>query len=92
MSDGAVSQYKNRFNLMTIANHKQDFGLECEWHFHATSHGKGPHDGVGGTIRRMAANESLSRIYDNQINTSRLFYEYAKKKCTNINGILLCDS
>ena len=39
--DGASSQYKNRKNFVNLAFHMQDFNLEAEWHFFATSHGKG---------------------------------------------------
>ena len=31
----------------------------AEWNFFATSHGKGPPDGVGGFIKREAAKASL---------------------------------
>ena len=43
MSDGAASQYKNRKNF---GNHESDFGVRAEWHFSATSHGKGACDGL----------------------------------------------
>jgi len=49
-SDGAASQYKNRKNfgnLCSHCSHEADFGINAEWHFSATSHGKGACDGVG---------------------------------------------
>ncbi|KAJ8688649.1 hypothetical protein QAD02_024444 [Eretmocerus hayati] len=54
-SDGARGQYKNRFNFLNLAFHKRDFGIPAEWHFFATSHGKGPCDGVGGTLKRAVS-------------------------------------
>ncbi|ESO09020.1 hypothetical protein HELRODRAFT_168952 [Helobdella robusta] len=33
----------------------EDFGLKAEWHFFATSHGKSPCDGIGGTTKRLVA-------------------------------------
>ena len=83
-SDGAASQYKNRKNFLNLCNHKVDFGIEAEWHFSATSHGKGPCDGVGGTVKRLAAKASLQRPYDHQIQTPLELFEFAKE---NIPGI-----
>jgi hypothetical protein len=48
VSYGASAQYKNK-NLITLCHHNTDFWLNAEWHFFATSNGKGPSDGVGGT-------------------------------------------
>ena len=58
-SDGAASQYKNRKKLIKLCHHEEDFGVAAEWHFSATSHGKGACDGVGGTVKRLAARASL---------------------------------
>ena len=52
-SDGAASQYKNRKNFLNLCHHKDDFDIYAEWHFSATSHGKGACDGLGGTIKRL---------------------------------------
>ena len=70
-SDGAASQYKNRKNFINLCHHEEDFGVAAEWHFSATSHGKGACDGVGGTVKRLAARTSLQRPYDQQIMTPR---------------------
>lgn len=67
ISDGAGSQYKNRFNFQNLCLHKQDFGVPAEWHIYATSHGKRPCDGLGGTFKRAAAKASLQRPLENQI-------------------------
>lgn len=40
-SDGAGSQYKNKYNFMNLICHRSDFGVDAEWNFFATSHGKG---------------------------------------------------
>ena len=41
--------------------HSHDFGIEATWSFFATSHGKSPCDGIGGTVKRSTAMESLRR-------------------------------
>ena len=76
-SDGAASQYKNRKNFINLCRHTEDFGVSAEWHFSATSHGKGACDGVGGTVKRLAARASLQRPYDQQIMTPRQLFEWA---------------
>ena len=47
MSDGASSQYKNCKNFYDLTMHEQDFAISADWSFFATSHGKGPYDGIG---------------------------------------------
>ena len=74
-SDGAAAQYKNFKNFFNIAFHFQDFGVEAEWHFFATSHGKGPCDGIGGTLKRSAKKASLQATL---IETPEQLYQYLK--------------
>lgn len=77
VSDGAPQQYKNYKNFSNIYNHQQDFGIPAEWHFFATAHGKGPCDGVGGTVKRLAARASLQRSSQDQITTPLELYRWA---------------
>ena len=42
----------------------------------ATSHGKGPSDGVGGSVKRLAACASLQRPFENQIQTPEDLYKW----------------
>ena len=58
-SNGSAAQYKNRKNIVNLCYHKEDFWVQAEWHFYATSHGKGPCDGIGGTVKCLAATASL---------------------------------
>lgn len=77
-SDGAGSQYKNRFNMLNLLNHQRDFGVPAEWHFFATAHGKGPSDGLGGTLKRLATRASLQGTI---IQTPRDLYDWASSNC-----------
>lgn len=47
-SDGAAAHFKNRYSIasMTMSD------VFSEWKFSASYHGKGPHDGVGTTLKR----------------------------------------
>ncbi|KAK3928964.1 Protein translocase subunit, partial [Frankliniella fusca] len=80
-SDGAASQYKNRKNVTNLRMHFDDFGLTAEWHYFATSHGKGPCDGLGGTLKRHAARESLQKIKNQEkVTDAPSFFRWAEKK------------
>ena len=54
-SDGCSGHYKNYKNFQNLLYHFEDFGMFPEWHSFATSHGKNACDGIGGTIKRLAA-------------------------------------
>ena len=83
-SDRAASEYKNRKNFLNLAWHQEDFGIPAEWHFFATSHGKGPYDGVGGTVKRLAARASLQRPYANQLQTPLQLFSWAKESIPHV--------
>ena len=78
----AVQEQKNFANLCC---HDQDFGMLAEWHFFATSHGKGPCDGVGGTVKRLAARASLQRPYKDQILTPHQLFEFGSAAIPTVN-------
>ena len=82
--DGSSAQYKNGKNFANLTCHRQDFSSDAEWHFFATAHGKGPCDGLGGTVKRLAAKASLQRPYEDQILKPYQLYLWAKE---NIQGI-----
>ena len=52
-SDGCGSQFKNKYTLSNLLLHEHDFGCTAEWNFFETAHGKGPVDGIGGTVKRL---------------------------------------
>lgn len=74
-SDGAASQYKNRKNFLNLCLIKKDFGLEAEWHFFATSHGKSPCDALGGSFKRNARNRTMQKPMD-PIDNAKKFYDF----------------
>ena len=58
--------------------------MTAEWHFFATSHGKSPCDGIGGTVKRLAARVSLQAVNTNHILTAQQLFQWAE---ANIQGI-----
>ena len=69
-TDGCAGQYKNKSNFINLCHHEEDFGLEGEWNFFATSHGN------GGTVKRLLTKASLQRPYTNPILTTEAFMEF----------------
>ena len=78
-SDGCAAQYKNKKSFYNLCKHESDMGVKAVWSFFATSHGKSPCDGIGGTVKRSTAMESLRRPLENQI----LSVEAMMTHCTN---------
>ena len=54
ITDSPYSQYRNRVMFAAVANHKDLFGIEARWDYFESGHGKGPCDGIGGSVKRMA--------------------------------------
>ncbi|GFO14380.1 otu domain-containing protein 5 [Plakobranchus ocellatus] len=83
-SDGASGQFKNCFNLSLLTNPKllHDQIQSMDWSFFATAHGKGPIDGIGGTVKRAVWRRILQQRVI--INSASEFAEIAKETCPNI--------
>jgi hypothetical protein len=88
-SDGASAQYKNKDNFINLCQHNTDFGINAKWHFFATSHDKGPCDGVGVTIKHLAAHSSL-QLY--QMSTPAQLYSWAKEHLPSIHVQYVCNN
>jgi hypothetical protein len=88
-SDGASAQYKNKNNFINLCHHNTDFWINAEWHFFATSPGKGPCDGVRGTTKHLAACSSLQH---HQILTPTQLYSWAKEHFPAIHVQYVCNS
>ena len=56
-TDGPTSQYRNKTIFSLIGDHVEVYdGIHAQWNFFEAGHGKGPCDGIGGTVKRMADN------------------------------------
>ena len=65
--------------------YEKDFGVQAEYHFYATSHGKGPCDGIGATVKRLVAKASLQRPYSLQIMTPCQFFDWAVENIEKVH-------
>ena len=83
-SDGCAGQYKKFKNFINLCKHKEDFGLDALWSFFATSHGKSPCDGIGGTVKRKIARTSLQRPVSDQILTFKAVEQFCNESLQGI--------
>ena len=60
-SDGPTSQFKNRFAAEIIRYLQEKYGVKIRWNYFATSHGKGPVDGIGAIIKRFVTQKIMTR-------------------------------
>ena len=88
-SDGAHSQCKNYKSFVNLCYHKIDHGIDAEWHFFATSHGKSVCDGIGGTAKSLATNASLKATERNHILTPIDLFNWAEKNINNISFLFV---
>lgn len=83
-TDGAGSQFKKPFILSQVVNpsliHK-DLKL-LDWSFFATAHGKGPVDGVGGTVKRAVWRRILQERAN--VQSAEQFAQCAQIACPNV--------
>ena len=80
VSDGCGGQYKNFKNFLNLCAHKEDFFIETEWIFFATSLRKSPCDGIGSMVKRHGAKQSLQRPLNNQILDYRAVLEVCQEE------------
>ena len=80
-SDGAASQFKNRYNFLNVAFHQRDFECDADWSFFCTAHGKGPFDGVGGEVKRAVWQQILrgNEVVSNPLDFFNVASKLAKK-------------
>ncbi|CAM1303135.1 Uncharacterised protein r2_g1312 [Pycnogonum litorale] len=83
-TDGCAGQYKNKHNFISLCNRQKDFGLDAEWNFFATSHGKSACDGIGGTVKRLLTKASLQRPYTDPILTIEAIMEFCVERIPGI--------
>lgn len=86
-TDGAPQHFKNKKNFKNLCLHNEDFGINAEWHFFATAHGKGPCDGLGGMVKSQARKACLQFGSQRNILNAADFYEWGQSKFQSINFI-----
>ena len=83
-TDGCAGQYKNRKKNYNLCQHKSDFGLNVRCIFFATSYGKQPFDGIGGSLKQLVSDASLKRNSKDQILSPSDMFQFCKENIQNI--------
>lgn len=81
-SDGAASQFKSRYNFDNILHHEREFGIQADWSYFATAHGKGPIDGIGGEVKRQVWRSVLQGKV--VVNNATEFANVASELCKSV--------
>ena len=81
LSDGTAQHFKQKYSLCQVLtlNFPQ---YKVLWHFSPTSHGKGPIDGIGGSIKRLVT--AKLKGLRGSVKDSRHFAELAQDVCPNV--------
>jgi len=87
-SDGCSAQFRSRFVFFLIS--RIDKKYEVNWFYNERHHGKGPMDGVGGTMKNKVFRDVKSGKV--QINDAESFAEYADNTINGIKSLYLPES
>lgn len=79
-SDGCASQFRSRYVFKLLSTYRPD--LSIEWHYNEAHHGKGPMDGIGGTIKNVVFRQVKSG--KTIINSAEDFCKAANQFCPSI--------
>ncbi|XP_067633261.1 V-type proton ATPase 116 kDa subunit a 1 [Eurosta solidaginis] len=88
-SDGAASQFKNKYTVSNLCYMPTDFNVQVEWYFFATSHRKGAVVRVGAVVKRSVWNQVRQRKAD--ISNAVDFILTARKVVKNIDTMHLSE-
>lgn len=61
-SDGAASQFKQRFSMCNLTYLAEALNMNFEWNFFESYHGKGAVDAVGGKVKKIAWTAARSKV------------------------------
>ncbi|XP_072180506.1 uncharacterized protein [Diadema setosum] len=84
-SDGPASQFKNRYIAAAFASLEKAHKVHIEWNFFATSHGKGPVDGIGGSAKRFVWDKVRTRKHT--VTDAKTFAEAA----STMKNVSVCE-
>lgn len=85
-SDGTAQHFKQKFSLSLITLQPE----EISWNFSATAHGKGPIDGLGGTLKRRVREATRARQIDPR--TAAQFAKCAQQLCPKVHTIYCSEN
>lgn len=91
-SDGCSGQYKNRFCMGNVLRHRREYGIDAEWHFHATAHGKNRCDAIGGIVKSVAFRATIQKSTEQQMTNAKELYEFLAVRMKNVTFDLVDEA
>ena len=90
-TDSPTSQYRNKLIFDVVANHKSLYDCCAVWNYFEAGHGKGPCDGLGGTVKRMA--DTATKTGKFLIQNAKDLFQWATEKSsfTNVSFRFISD-
>ncbi|CAF2513912.1 unnamed protein product [Rotaria sp. Silwood2] len=86
-SDGAASQFKQRYTIANLTFLSNDYHVNLIWNFFSSGRGRGAVDGVGGTVKRLVWKGVMAKQCT--VRNAKNFAHYANAITKNINIILV---
>ena len=80
VTDGGPPHFKNRYNILNLTFHEIDFGVCAVWSFTASSHGKGPVDGLGAAVKSTATRYLMRHGPEQAFKSAKEFYQFSKQQ------------
>ncbi|CAF1674286.1 unnamed protein product [Adineta ricciae] len=80
ITDGGPGHFKNRFNILNLSFHQTDFNIHAVWAFSATSHGKGPVDGLGSVLKSTGTRFMMRHGPEEAFKSAKEFYEFSARR------------
>ena len=84
-SDGCAGQFRSRYVFALVS--QIDSKVDVNWYYNERHHGKGPMNGIGGTIKNKVYQDVMSNKC--LIKNVKDFVEYAKKTINGITSIYM---
>ena len=78
LTDSPTSQYRNKSIFELLTRHDSLFGVGARWDYLESGHGKGPCDGLGGSVKRSA--DMAVKQGKAVIQNGKDFYRWAEKQ------------
>ena len=84
ISDGAPTQYKMSTHALWVSSHKRKTGIQADWCFRGTAHGKDEVDGACGDCKNAVQREQLKaeRGETSKLKTSKDVMKFFTEKMT----------
>ncbi|XP_071479520.1 uncharacterized protein [Diadema antillarum] len=86
-TDSPTAQYRNKTIFSLVSDHHKLFGVFASWNYFEAGHSKGPCDGIGGTVKRLA--DDAVKRQSAVIQDANDFYAWASQERED-NDITYC--